>query len=157
MMTNKEYGETCENEFIDLYNTNLIFNEYRIYKTRDEYCEVDFFNKDGFVFELKSLRNSYETYPNVVLDFEKIKIKYNYVLIYRFEPDGDYYFIQYDKNKFASYPKRVITPYGKLPRMTYFIDRNDLIKINWNSKYALKRDISTYDINIILGNKKILY
>jgi hypothetical protein len=97
-----------------------LFPENNIIKTKNRYSKYDFFDTTTHnIFELKCNTYSITKYPNAVVNVEKLsyqglilifgytEIKYNKESK-SFMETKNFYFIQYDKEKFKQYNKRFI-------------------------------------------------
>jgi len=121
----REYGKSKCQETLN------ILNEYfkdDIEIINERFCSYDYKGVKN-IYELKSRRCNYNTYPTTLIG--KDKIKDNIIFIFNFI-DGIYY-IKYEEDKFNNYETKLFKRYdrGNIDREKdyLYIPIKDLIKI----------------------------
>lgn len=96
-----------------------------IKKSQNQYDKSDFFD-DEYYYEMKSRTNAYSKYPTTMITEDKIREDKKLILLFNFT-DGLYY-IEYDKEKFDGYERRMFSRAGfKWNEKSHlYIDINDL-------------------------------
>ena len=145
----KEYLFKKLIHFIPLKNAPLHFSRY------------DFYSPNMF-YELKNLFYSLNKYQYCVLNVDKCRYN-NLCIIFGFnevnETDGqytEYYYIQYDKNRFNTYNKRTIKT-GNTPNYVYDILKKDLIPITKNGELTTEFIENGFILNYNLNNDALTY
>lgn len=109
----KEFGDL--KEIAMMSKLKQFFKNETIKSTKDLYpndpfCKWDFEDDNGIKWELKSRRNTYQTYPTTILPCHKRPTGtglFNFVFQFT---DGDYY-IPYDEMLFNTFKTRMIKIY----------------------------------------------
>lgn len=99
-----------------------------IKKSEDQYAKSDYYD-DDYYYEMKSRTNNYSKYPTTMITEDKIREDKKLVLLFNFT-DGIYY-IEYDKEKFDNYERKMFSRAGVSwnEKNHLFIPINDLLPI----------------------------
>ena len=134
---NLKYGIERQNFIFDLINSNNIFG-IKLFNAKYNFSEFDFYSNNFFIYEVKSLKYSYNKYPTAVMNTSKL-IYPNFIFIFEYCEQNDIgikkelYFYKYDPNR--DYNKRYITPENRLYNSEIIdIPINELIKFYDGSK-----------------------
>jgi hypothetical protein len=80
-----------------------------IKKSEDKFAKSDYYDESHY-YEMKSRTNAYNRYPTTMITEDKIREDKKLILLFNFT-DGLYY-IEYDKDKFAQYERRMFSRAG---------------------------------------------
>lgn len=105
------------------------FFKREINKSEDKFAKSDFFD-DEFYYELKSRANNYNKYSTTMITADKIRDDKNLILLFYFT-DGLYY-INYEKEKFLNYEKKMFSRANVSwnEKLHYYIPISDLQPIS---------------------------
>lgn len=107
-----------------------------IQKSSERYSKYDFFD-DEYNYEMKSRTNRYNQYPTTMITEDKIVGDKKIIFLFNYV-DGLYY-IEYDKDKFANYERKMFSRAG----------------VSWNEKSHVYINITDL-IPVILYNNWLL-
>ena len=99
-----------------------------IKKSEDKYAKSDYYDND-FYYEMKSRTNAYKKYPTTMITEDKIREDKKLILLFNFT-DGLYY-IEYNKEKFANYERKMFSRAGVSwnEKSHLYLPINDLLPI----------------------------
>lgn len=80
-----------------------------IKKSEDKFAKSDYYD-DEYYYEMKSRTNAYSKYPTTMITEDKIREDKKLILLFNFT-DGIYY-IEYDKEKFDNYERKMFSRAG---------------------------------------------
>ena len=106
-------GKAREHFIYDFLTENKLFNK-DLHRAKYIYSEFDFYDNNGYLYEIKSLTYSVNKYRSAVMNSNKI-IYDNYIFIFEYTEANnvkELYYHLYDVNK--KYNERYITPYNRL-------------------------------------------
>ena len=126
-----KFGYDSELETLELLKE--YFKDKKLKKTREKYCEYDFYSKTKRI-ELKTRNNTIYTYPTTMIGVNKIKnaesFEGDYYFAFKFK-DGLYY-IKYDKKLFETFEIKLggrCDRYRIEQKLYYFIPIENLTEI----------------------------
>lgn len=123
----RDYRFGTEQENIVLPKLKEFFKR-DIQKSSERYCKYDFFD-DEYNYEMKSRKNRYNQYPTTLITEDKIVGDKKIVFLFNFT-DGLYY-IEYDKDKFSKYERKMFSRAGVSwnEKSHVYINITDLIPV----------------------------
>lgn len=82
------------------------FFKKEIKKSEDRFAKCDFYDEE-YNYEMKSRTNTYNKYPTTMITEDKVFGEKNLIFLFNFT-DGLYY-IEYDKEKFSKYERKMFS------------------------------------------------
>ena len=116
-----KYGKLSETK--TLQRIKDYFNDDDITLINYTFNQYDFKSvKTNTIYELKSRRNDYNTYPTTIIGQDKINDAYNNIFLFNFNND-ELYYIKYDKELFKQFEVNLFRRYdrGKIDKEKEYI------------------------------------
>ena len=122
-----DYKFGIEQEDIVLPKLRDFFGR-EIKKSEDRFAKSDFFD-DEYYYEMKSRTNTYNKYPTTIITCDKIREEKKLIFLFNFT-DGLYY-IEYDKEKFSKYERKMFSRANLSwnEKSHVYININDLTRV----------------------------